>query len=44
MSVSELKQIQDVFDVQSHTHFLHTDGNRQADFAKPFAAQYRVRF
>lgn len=30
MSVSELKQIQDVFDVQSHTHFLHrTDGNRQ---------------
>ncbi len=30
MSISELKQIQDVFDVQSHTHFLHrTDGNRQ---------------
>ena len=23
MSISELKQIQDVFDVQSHTHFLH---------------------
>lgn len=23
MSVSELKQIQDVFDIQSHTHFLH---------------------
>ncbi|MRS15176.1 polysaccharide deacetylase family protein [Enterobacteriaceae bacterium RIT691] len=23
MSLSELKQIQDVFDVQSHTHFLH---------------------
>lgn len=30
MSISELKEIQDVFDVQSHTHFLHrTDGNRQ---------------
>lgn len=30
MSISELKQIQDVFDIQSHTHFLHrTDGNRQ---------------
>ncbi|NCH55901.1 polysaccharide deacetylase family protein [Cronobacter muytjensii] len=27
MSVSELKAIQDVFDIQSHTHFLHrTDG------------------
>lgn len=23
MSISELRQIQDVFDVQSHTHFLH---------------------
>lgn len=23
MSISELKQIRDVFDVQSHTHFLH---------------------
>lgn len=23
MSIAELKQIQDVFDVQSHTHFLH---------------------
>jgi peptidoglycan/xylan/chitin deacetylase (PgdA/CDA1 family) len=23
MSISELKEIQDVFDVQSHTHFLH---------------------
>ena len=23
MSVSELKAIQDVFDIQSHTHFLH---------------------
>ena len=30
MSISELKTIQDVFDIQSHTHFLHrTDGNRQ---------------
>jgi len=30
MSVSELEQIQDVFDVQSHTHFLHrVDGHRQ---------------
>lgn len=29
MSVSELKAIQDVFDIQSHTHFLHrTDGAR----------------
>ncbi|VEA69919.1 Poly-beta-1,6-N-acetyl-D-glucosamine N-deacetylase precursor [Serratia rubidaea] len=23
MSISELKQLQDVFDIQSHTHFLH---------------------
>jgi peptidoglycan/xylan/chitin deacetylase (PgdA/CDA1 family) len=23
MSISELRQIQDVFDIQSHTHFLH---------------------
>ncbi|WMT13978.1 polysaccharide deacetylase family protein [Serratia fonticola] len=30
MSISELKEIQDVFDIQSHTHFLHrTDGNRR---------------
>ncbi|WP_159872114.1 MULTISPECIES: polysaccharide deacetylase family protein [unclassified Raoultella] len=30
MSISELKQIQDVFDVQSHTHFLHrVDGGHQ---------------
>ncbi|WP_199062745.1 polysaccharide deacetylase family protein [Serratia sp. ASV30] len=30
MSISELKTIQGVFDIQSHTHFLHrTDGNRQ---------------
>ncbi|TQI82133.1 peptidoglycan/xylan/chitin deacetylase (PgdA/CDA1 family) [Serratia fonticola] len=30
MSISELKSIQDVFDIQSHTHFLHrTDANRQ---------------
>lgn len=30
MSISELKQIQTVFDVQSHSHFLHrTNGNRQ---------------
>lgn len=30
MSVSELKAIQDVFDIQSHTHFLHrVDGNKQ---------------
>lgn len=29
MSVSELEQIQDVFDIQSHTHFLHrVDGNK----------------
>ncbi len=29
MSISELKEIQDVFDIQSHTHFLHrTDNNR----------------
>ncbi len=29
MSVSELKGIQDVFDLQSHTHFLHrVDGDR----------------
>ncbi|EPV2525331.1 polysaccharide deacetylase family protein [Enterobacter hormaechei] len=29
MSVSELKSIQDVFDIQSHTHFLHrVDGTR----------------
>lgn len=29
MSISELKDIQDVFDIQSHTHFLHrTDSNR----------------
>ncbi|MGL4723929.1 MAG: polysaccharide deacetylase family protein [Scandinavium sp.] len=29
MSVSELEQIQDVFDIQSHTHFLHrVDGYR----------------
>ncbi|EKN4207509.1 polysaccharide deacetylase family protein [Yersinia ruckeri] len=27
MSISELKQIQDVFDVQSHTHFLHRTDN-----------------
>nr|VUD33596.1 polysaccharide deacetylase [Raoultella sp. NCTC 9187] len=30
MSISELKQIQDVFDVQSHTHFLHrVDGGHR---------------
>lgn len=30
MSISELKEIQDVFDVQSHTHFLHrTDAKHQ---------------
>lgn len=30
MSISELKQIQTVFNVQSHSHFLHrTNGNRQ---------------
>lgn len=30
MSLSELKQIQDVFDVQSHTHFLHrVDGRHR---------------
>jgi len=30
MSVSELKEIQDVFDIQSHTHFLHrVDGYRK---------------
>lgn len=23
MSISELRQIRDVFDIQSHTHFLH---------------------
>lgn len=29
MSVSELKEIQDVFDIQSHTHFLHrVDANK----------------
>lgn len=29
MSISELREIQDVFDVQSHTHFLHrVDNNR----------------
>lgn len=29
MSVSELEQIGDVFDIQSHTHFLHrVDGNK----------------
>lgn len=29
MSIAELKQIQDVFDIQSHTHFLHrTNGKR----------------
>jgi hypothetical protein len=30
MSVSELEQMQDVFDIQSHTHFLHrVDDNHQ---------------
>lgn len=30
MSISELQEIQDVFDIQSHTHFLHrTDGKHQ---------------
>ncbi|SNY69208.1 polysaccharide deacetylase family protein [Enterobacter sp. CC120223-11] len=30
MSISELRQIQDVFDIQSHTHFLHrVDGYRR---------------
>ncbi|PVZ83348.1 hypothetical protein C9426_26560 [Serratia sp. S1B] len=30
MSISELDEIKDVFDIQSHTHFLHrTDGNHQ---------------
>ena len=33
MSVSELRQIQDVFDIQSHTHFLHrVDAGRRPDF------------
>ncbi|AWH89582.1 polysaccharide deacetylase family protein [Limnobaculum parvum] len=31
MSISELKQIQDVFDIQSHTHFLH----RYSDDKRP---------
>ncbi|MFC0226418.1 polysaccharide deacetylase family protein [Serratia aquatilis] len=26
MSISELREIQDVFDIQSHTHFLHRTG------------------
>lgn len=30
MSISELKEIQDVFDIQTHSHFLHRlDNNRQ---------------
>ena len=30
MSISELRQIQDVFDIQSHTHFLHrVDASRR---------------
>ncbi|BCU91912.1 polysaccharide deacetylase [Yersinia pseudotuberculosis] len=28
MSIAELKGIQDVFDIQSHTHFLHRTDNR----------------
>lgn len=31
MSISEIKQIQDVFDIQSHTHFLH----RYSDDKRP---------
>ncbi len=29
MSIAELKEIQDVFDVQSHTHFLHRTDNKR---------------
>lgn len=29
MSISELKEIQDVFDIQSHTHFLHRSDNKR---------------
>ena len=29
MSIAELKEIQDVFDIQSHTHFLHRTDNKR---------------
>ncbi|KEY60730.1 poly-beta-1,6-N-acetyl-D-glucosamine N-deacetylase [Serratia sp. DD3] len=45
MSISELQEIQDVFDIQSHTHFLHrTDGKHRPILLSRSLHNIRVDF